>query len=174
MDSQHIPSNTSSLSEDTVNHPVLIKEIMKMRGLSLEEKEKVLDVLAEIMGYQHSCESALEEESPVGAPNQNPQPIQANVVDNGGKKVLEISKGNEKISIRGYKAQLPRGSTVIRYRFAINGQDEPITGPGTKSQKFGHTKDKVVEKLLNHLGNEAQSAITAFTQYDSSFYNTQG
>jgi hypothetical protein len=168
-------SNSNGLSNDSdVNHQVLIKEIMKMRTLNLEEKEKVLDVLAEIMGYQQSCESAIEEEAPLQNQVQQPQQIQSQIVDQNGKKVLQVSGNGYKLIIRGYKAEVPRGTTLIRYRLNTNGQDEPLAGLNTKSHKFGHTKDKIIEKMRAYLGASAEKAISDFAQYDASFYNKQG
>lgn len=170
------PGITPNLTEDSlVNHQALIKEVMKMRSLSLEEKEGVLDVLAEIMGYQGSCDAAMEEEAPVD-PNLKPlDQTTSQVVNKNGKQVLEVSGNGKQFEIRGYKAQLPgERNAVIRYRLSTDGQSEPVPGFGSKSQKFGHTKDKIVEKLRQYLGNSAEKAIQDFAQYDASFYQSQG
>lgn len=169
------PTNPGNLAESQINHQALISEIMKMRGLPLEEKEGILDLLAEIMGYQSSCDAAMEEEAPVD-PNLKPlDQATSQIVDKNGKKVLEVSGNGKNLEIRGYKAQLPgEKNAVIRYRLNTDGQAEPVPGFGSKSQKFGHTKDKIVEKLRIYLGNNAEKAVQDFAQYDASFYETQG
>jgi hypothetical protein len=144
-----------------------------MRNLNLEEKEQVLDVLAEIMGYQHSCESTLSEEVPVDKQLKPLDSVNSKVIDQDGKKVFHVSGNGHEMDIRGYKAQLPRGSTVIRYRLTTDGQDEPVSGINTKSQKFGHTKEQIVKKIGMYLGNSAEKALSEFSQYDSTFYGTQ-
>ncbi len=160
-----------STNESAVNHEVLIKEIMKMRNLKLEEKEQVLDVLAEIMGSH--CGSTISEESPIDSQLKPLDPVNSKLIDKDGKKVLHVSGNGHEMDIRGYKAQLPRGSTVIRYRLNTDGQDEPVSGINTKSHKLGHTKEQIVKKITMYLGNSAEKAISDFTQYDSSFYGTQ-
>jgi hypothetical protein len=164
---------------DKVNNEVLIREVMKMRECPLEEKERILDTLAEIMGYQCSSESQIvdEDELPnlTNEPNSvQPQETNSQIVDKNGKKVFQVSGNGKKLSIRGYKASLPRGSTVIRYRLSVNDVEEPVPGPGSHSNKFGHTKEKIVQKLQAYLGQGAQKAIQEFLQYDATFYQQQG
>ena len=178
MDQELNPSINSNLpvNEEKVNHQVLIGEIRKMRGQSLQEKEKILDVIAEILGYQDSSDGMVDEEQelPGIAPNSNksvlPQEAQSQILDKNGKKVLQVSAQGKKFIIRGYKADLPRGSTVIRYRLTVNGIDEPVSGLDTKGQKFGHTKDQIIKKLQTYLGQGAQKPLQDFVQYDATFY----
>ncbi len=168
-------SNPSALqSNEVVNYTALITEVRKMRNLSLEDKEDVLDVLATIMGYQHSTESAIPvvEEVPVDKQLKPLDQETSGVVDQNGKQVFKVSGGGHRFEIRGYKAALPRGSTVIRYRLTTDGQSEPVPGFGSKSNKLGHTKEKIIEKLRMYLGQGAEKAVSDFLNYDASFYGT--
>jgi hypothetical protein len=171
-------SNPSALqNNDAVNYQALITEVRKMRNLSLEDKEDVLDVLATIMGYQNSTESALPvvEEVPVDKQLKPLDQEVSGVVDQNGKKVFKVSGNGHKFEIRGYKAQLPGDSgAVIRYRLTTDGRPEAVPGLGSKSQKLGHTKEKIVEKLRMYLGQGAEKAISDFMSYDATFYGTQG
>ncbi len=171
-------SNQSALqNNDEVNYVALITEIKKMRSLSLEDKEDVLDVLATIMGYQHSTESAIPvvEEVPVDKQLKPLDQEVSGVVDQNGKKVFKVSGNGHKLEIRGYKAQLPGASgAVIRYRLTTDDRPEAVPGLGSKSQKFGHTKEKIVEKLRMYLGQGSEKAVSDFLNYDASFYGTQG
>jgi hypothetical protein len=164
---------TPNSSNNTVNHEALIMELRKMRGIPLEEKEELMDLFGEIIGYHGKSSLVHEEELPSltpGSPSVAPQEASSQVVDENGKKVFKVSGNGRKLSIRGYKASLPRGSTVIRYRLNVNGKDEPVPGMGHHSQKMGHTKDKIIQKLQAYLGQGAQKAIQDFTQYDQSMY----
>lgn len=163
--------NLSTQNDSAVNHQALIKEITKMRHLQLEEKEQILDVLAEIMGSQ--CASTLSEEVPVDKQLKPLDSVNSKIIDKNGKKVFHVSGNGHEMDIRGYKAQLPRGSTVVRYRLTTDEQDEPVSGINTKSHKFGHTKEQITKKISMYLGNNAEKAISDFSQYDSSFYGTQ-
>lgn len=170
-------SNSSTLQKnEAVNYISLITEVKKMRNLSLEEKEGVLDVLATIMGYQHSTESAMPvlEEVPI---NKQLKPLDketSGIVDKNGKKVFKSSGGGHHFEIMGYPASLPRGSTVIRYRLTTDGQIEAVPGLGSKSNDLGHTKEKIIEKLRTYIGQESEKVITNFLNYDATFYGTQG
>lgn len=163
--------NLSTTNDSEVNHQVLIKEIMKMRNLKVEEKEQILDILAEIMDSH--CGSILAEEVPIDSQLKPLDPVSSGIVDKDGKKVFHISGNGHELDIRGYKAQLPSGTTVIRYRLTADDRDEPVSGINTKSHKFGHTKEQVIKKINVYLGSEAEKNISEFIQYDSSFYETQ-
>lgn len=170
-------SNSSTLQKnEAVNYISLITEVKKMRNLSLEEKEGVLDILATIMGYQHSTESAIPvlEEVPM---NKQLKPLDketSGIVDKNGKKVFKVSGSGHRFEIMGYPASLPRGSTVIRYRLTTDGQIEAVPGLGSKSNDLGHTKEKIIEKLRVYIEQESEKVITDFLKYDATFYGTQG
>jgi hypothetical protein len=158
---------TPNSSNNTVNHEALIMELRKMRGIPLEEKEELMDLFGEIIGYHGKSSLVHEEELPSltpGSPSVAPQEASSQVVDENGKKVFKVSGNGRKLSIRGYKASLPRGSTVIRYRLNVNGKDEPVPGMGHHSQKMGHTKDKIIQKLQAYLGQGAQKYVSRGTR----------